>query len=97
GVAQLLRAGMDALRDLGDVLGPLLAAEPGEGSVQRRARGLDGPVDVALGRLRGAGDDLLGGRADDLDRRRAGRRHPLAADVEGVLDLHEASCARTRT
>ena len=86
-LGDLLVAGAEPLGEALDELAPLgrRGLRPGlEGGLGRG----DGPVDVVGGALGDAAHHLLGGGVDDVDRAGAGRRHPLAVDVELVVVLH---------
>ena len=59
--------------------------------VERLARRRDRPVNVRLNRLRHGRDDFFSRCADQCDRLRRGRSHPLIADEKGVAIVDHVS------
>ena len=88
-LGDLVGAGAERLGDPGQQLAPLLAGGGGPAG-EGGGGGLDGLVDV-LGRALGnGGEDLFGGRVDDLQGALAGRGDPGPVDVD--LVAHEHGC-----
>jgi hypothetical protein len=90
---ELAAALLDDPCDPVEVLGALAAGHPRPDLVVGLASGLDRGVDVGVARLRDLGEDLLGGRADRLERR-AVPLDELAVDEQTVRRLDVDDRAR---